>query len=544
MPDRPRPTELDAAQHHRERHRRQRDQHQDEEAVHVAEERRLRLHLLSNPIDRPLLRLDERAALGGEIGRRLVQRVLILHVRRTQRFDQPALMELLAMRQYVGKDRNADRAAGVARRVDQRRGLTGLLGRNAVVRRGRDRDEDQRDPERLQHSGLRDEPEADIAIDVGQPVHRQRDDEGPGDDQVFRLDLARQAAGEEHRDHGDDAAGRQCEAGPRGRIAELLLRQLRKRLRGRQQDRAGRQHHDKAGAELARRHHAQVDHGIAAGDLPGNHEHEGERAHDRRPDDESRAEPVVLEPAVEHELEGAEEGCDQHEADEVEPDAALRRRPALRGRLLAQQDGNRRHRGEADRAVDQEAPMPGHVVGKPPAKRRPDHRRDHHGDAEQRKRLAALFRRKCIREDRLRHRYHAAAAEALQDAKEQQRLQIPGEAAQHRGGREHPEADEEEALAAHHPGEERARRQDDRIRDQVGRHHPRSLVLAHPHAARDVGQRHVGDGGIEHFHEGCERDHRGDQPGVDGRVGARAACRRAAASRARDGAHSHAVSRS
>ena len=41
--------------------------------------------------------------------------------------DEPALVELLAMRQHVGDDRDADRAAGIARRVDQRRGLVGLV---------------------------------------------------------------------------------------------------------------------------------------------------------------------------------------------------------------------------------------------------------------------------------------------------------------------------------------------------------------------------------------------------------------------------------
>ena len=40
-------------------------------------------------------------------------------------------------------------------------------------------------------------------------------------------------------------------------------------------------------------------------------------------DDEGRGEPVVLEPAVEHDLERAEKGRDQHEADDIEPVALL-----------------------------------------------------------------------------------------------------------------------------------------------------------------------------------------------------------------------------
>ncbi len=51
-------------------------------------------------------------------------------------------------------------------------------------------------------------------------------------------------------------------------------------------------------------------------------------------DDEARAEPVVLEAAVEHDLERAEEGRDQHEADEIEPAALPSLPPALRDRGL------------------------------------------------------------------------------------------------------------------------------------------------------------------------------------------------------------------
>src|SRR5262245_65761125 len=91
-------TELDLAQGQRERHGGERDQHQHPEGVHVGEERRLCLYLLSDPLDRLLLRLEQRAALRHEIVRHPVNRVLVLHARREHAFDQPALMELLSMR--------------------------------------------------------------------------------------------------------------------------------------------------------------------------------------------------------------------------------------------------------------------------------------------------------------------------------------------------------------------------------------------------------------------------------------------------------------
>ena len=200
--------------------------------------------------------------------------------------------------------------------------------------------------------------------------------------------------------------------------------------------------------------------------------------------------------------------------------------PALLGRCLrlGQDHGDQRHRGDADRAVDQEAPAPGQIVREPPAERRPDHRRHHHRDAEQREALAALLRREGVRQDRLSDRHHAAAAETLQDAEEQQRIQVPGMRAHHRAHGEQRQADQEERLAAEAAREEAAGRQGDGVGDQIGRHHPGRLVLADPHAAGDIGQHHVGDGGVEHLHEGRERDQDRDQPRIGfGRRGGRGA---------------------
>jgi hypothetical protein len=49
--------ELDLAQGQRKRNHGERGQHQHPEGVHVGEERRLGLHLLSDPLGRVLLRL-------------------------------------------------------------------------------------------------------------------------------------------------------------------------------------------------------------------------------------------------------------------------------------------------------------------------------------------------------------------------------------------------------------------------------------------------------------------------------------------------------
>src|SRR5690348_15026731 len=72
--------ELDLAQDEGERHGAKRDQRQKPESVHVGGERCLRLDLLSDPLSGLLLRLENRAAMGEEIVRHLLQRVLIRRV--------------------------------------------------------------------------------------------------------------------------------------------------------------------------------------------------------------------------------------------------------------------------------------------------------------------------------------------------------------------------------------------------------------------------------------------------------------------------------
>src|SRR3984885_9231604 len=76
MDRRRRPAELHFAQYQRQRHPRERDQHQYPERIHVAEKRRLRLDLLPDPVNRLLLRLDQRAPLADEVVRHLLQRIL------------------------------------------------------------------------------------------------------------------------------------------------------------------------------------------------------------------------------------------------------------------------------------------------------------------------------------------------------------------------------------------------------------------------------------------------------------------------------------
>src|SRR6201987_3304529 len=140
------------------------------------------------------MRLDQGAALDDEVVRHLVQRVLVRDARRDRLADEHVLMELLAIPQRVGDERDADRAAGIARGVEHGRGLVGLAGWKPVVGRRGDRRKERRKSNPEPYPRLREEPEAKIAIDIGEDVHRKRREYRADYDQVLGLGLGRQAA--------------------------------------------------------------------------------------------------------------------------------------------------------------------------------------------------------------------------------------------------------------------------------------------------------------------------------------------------------------
>jgi hypothetical protein len=74
-------TELDLAQRQRERYRRKRNRHEHPERIYIVPQRGLWLHLLSDPLDRLVVGLAQRAAMVGEEIGDLLQRVLILRAR-------------------------------------------------------------------------------------------------------------------------------------------------------------------------------------------------------------------------------------------------------------------------------------------------------------------------------------------------------------------------------------------------------------------------------------------------------------------------------
>ena len=114
--------------------------------------------------------------------------------------------------------------------------------------------------------------------------------------------------------------------------------------------------------------------------------------------DEVRAEPVILLPFVEHDLQAAD--ADDQQADSPVVDASFFAMPQV-GRIpdenLRQDDGD-----DADGNIDVEDPAPAVIVGEPAAGDRTQHGRDHDAQRPEGHRLPALLRRKRFHQDGLR----------------------------------------------------------------------------------------------------------------------------------------------
>src|SRR5690606_38594918 len=101
-------------QHKRQGNDRKRHQHEHPEGVDVSEECCLCLDLISDPGYHLALRFLRRAAAADEVAHDLLNGVLKGDVRRHHVLDEPAVVELLAMRHDVCSEGNSDRAAGIA----------------------------------------------------------------------------------------------------------------------------------------------------------------------------------------------------------------------------------------------------------------------------------------------------------------------------------------------------------------------------------------------------------------------------------------------
>ena len=226
---------------------------------------------------------------------------------------------------------------------------------------------------------------------------------------------------------------------------------------------------------------------------------EADHRDDRLDPDFLGAEPADLLAAVEQQLQRADADREREEPEPVEAQMLV----AL-GLLHEQHHAD--HGDDADRQVDQEHPVPGVIVGEPGAQRRAHDRAEHHADAPDRHRLAALLERIGVEQARLRQRHQRGARHALQQAEQHHLLDVLRQRAQERGDGEAGDADDEQLLAPEAVGHPADRRGHDGGGDDVGGEHPVDLVERGRQRALHIGQRHVGDRGVERLHDG--RRHR------------------------------------
>ena len=300
-------------------------------------------------------------------------------------------MELAAVGQDVLGERDAHGAADVAGDVDQRRGLIGLVLADALVGGRGDRQEHHRQADADVDPRPREERERRGAVDPRQVVHAERHDGHAGGDQPFRLEERRGAPGEEHHHHGDDAARAEDEARQGGGVAVIFLGDLRDELRRRDEDRPGEHHHHEAGSELPVADEPQVDGRVLRVQEPRNHGDERDHHEDAGDVHQRRgAEPVLPLPLVEDRppaSRGTGRPAGSRRGRTGCPCAPGRARSFLAASLSSISQYIRPSAMMPTGPVDQEAPVPGCVVGQPAAERRPDHGRDHDGDAVEREGL-------------------------------------------------------------------------------------------------------------------------------------------------------------
>src|SRR5262249_39465478 len=150
----------------------------------------------------------------------------------------------------------------------------------------------------------------------------------------------------------------------------------------------------------------------------------------------------------------------------------------------------------------------------PTAQCRPNGWRGDSGNAIEREGDAALFRRKRIRKNRLRHWLKATAAGALDYTSAKEERKAGCETAEKRAGSEKKNAQDEKTSSADRVRKPAADGKHDGVRYEVRGEHPSTLVITCAQTPGHVRQRHVGDTSIQDLHEGGQRDRHPDQPGI------------------------------
>ena len=201
--------------------------------------------------------------------------------------------------------------------------------------------------------------------------------------------------------------------------------------------------------------------GSSARPLPVDQKQQGSRRDDREYHDEMRFEPVFALAFIQDNLQRAQ--AQRHQAEANVIDFGFRKLLALHvGRVLDEARGQYQGKN-ADGNIQQKDPAPGEVVGDPAAEGGADRRRQHDREAIHGEGHAAFGGGKSVGQNGLLAGLQAAAARALQDAKENQHAQVRRQSAQERTDGEDGHAAHVETLAPNDGRNPAAQRQYDGV---------------------------------------------------------------------------------
>jgi hypothetical protein len=175
------------------------------------------------------------------------------------------------------------------------------------------------------------------------------------------------------------------------------------------------------------------------------------------------------------------------------------------------------NRGDTDRDVHEEDPVPAEQVGQDAAEQHADGPSAREHEADHPHRLGALG---VIGEEdhdqRQRDRGHDGAAEPLDRARDDQERLGGRQAAQQRRDRELSDPEQEDALLPEEVSEAARQQQEASEREQVGVDDPGKRGFGEAQVGADRRQRDVHDRRVEHDHQIGQTEHVQRQPALSG----------------------------
>ena len=162
--------------------------------------------------------------------------------------------------------RDADRAADVARQIEESRRRGAHPRRERLKREALERDEDEAEAESLDDTAHDHRPRRLIDGEPGHHVQRDAHQADADAHQQPRIEPARKPSRHQHRDQGADTARRGQESRLQHRIAVKILKQRRQQRQAREQQHAGHSHERHSGGEITVLEHRSVEQRIPGRD--------------------------------------------------------------------------------------------------------------------------------------------------------------------------------------------------------------------------------------------------------------------------------------